>query len=728
MPNIVIPNTLVHSSNEKFHAYWLLTRGLLAAGWRYKASADGNTKETTGDASQDLWSIDGYVNTTTVPGQSGSAASLLTVANGLVTVQGLTGMTASSVGRCLTISGDTDSVDNGNFRIASFISSSSVTIYNPNAFTLAVTNATNASPIVITTSSTASMATGQQVGISGVQGNTAANGIWTITVLSSTTFSLTGSTGNGTYVASTGIIGTDSANGSISWAEKYGGAAASVSSVTNGVATLTGLTGMTASSVGHRITILGAASSGNNGTFMISAYISSSSVQIFNSAAVAGDLNNGSIQWVERDPTKDTYPTALAVGSWIVLQGPSTLKVPIGTNVPSPAFIRGEKVTQAATGTEAEVLGVVTDSTGGAGYMVLAPRVNGSGAGVRGWDQSAITAQSVPAGSGATVTPSAAVIEFVREYVIWKNTATFGHTYYQCIDQASESTPTALVGRFSTMAATLSQCTATVCPGGATGNPTVNGFPTMGTLCAAGTGGPGAATTGSNDYMMQSTVTAGNIQIMCANNIEGSGVSQDGSWTLLLGTPGISASSYNMNQFCRLDDGEDGDVDPYVLFLPSNLSAYTRLRTGGATAHSGSDFVTTAGFAWGTTGSSLIGFRRRGFGFGNGDAFQEFSGYCLNQSNNAQFALGSNFQNPETVACTFASPAPRVREPFFIASAQSGLKMRKGYLRWAFGVSGGNCGDTLDGKKWVQGTSTVAASVSAAVVGPWDGSSYPTQT
>lgn len=62
-----------------------------------------------------------------------------------------------------------------------------------------VSNATNASPIVITTTATHGYVTGQSVSIADVLGNTAANGNFIITVLSGTTFSLNGSTGNGAY-------------------------------------------------------------------------------------------------------------------------------------------------------------------------------------------------------------------------------------------------------------------------------------------------------------------------------------------------------------------------------------------------------------------------------------------------------------------------------------------------------------------------------------------------
>lgn len=68
-----------------------------------------------------------------------------------------------------------------------------------NLGTLTVSGASNATPIVITTSAAHGLTTGNQVSISGVGGNTAANGDWVVTVLTSTTFSLDGSVSNGAY-------------------------------------------------------------------------------------------------------------------------------------------------------------------------------------------------------------------------------------------------------------------------------------------------------------------------------------------------------------------------------------------------------------------------------------------------------------------------------------------------------------------------------------------------
>ncbi len=65
---------------------------------------------------------------------------------------------------------------------------------------LLITGASNAGPIVVTIANHP-YSTGSIVAIQGVLGNTAANGIWTVTKLSANTFSLNGSTGNAAYVS-----------------------------------------------------------------------------------------------------------------------------------------------------------------------------------------------------------------------------------------------------------------------------------------------------------------------------------------------------------------------------------------------------------------------------------------------------------------------------------------------------------------------------------------------
>lgn len=80
------------------------------------------------------------------------------------------------------------------------------------------------------------------------------------------------------------------------------GAAASLDSVASGIVTVSGLTGMTSASVGRFITISGATTGANNGTFLITAFNSATSVDYSNPAGVAPDASNGAISWTERDP------------------------------------------------------------------------------------------------------------------------------------------------------------------------------------------------------------------------------------------------------------------------------------------------------------------------------------------------------------------------------------------------------------------------------------------
>lgn len=63
----------------------------------------------------------------------------------------------------------------------------------------AVLNASNSTPIYITTAGTSTLSTGDQVVIADVTGNTAANGTWFITAFATNTFILDDSSGNGVF-------------------------------------------------------------------------------------------------------------------------------------------------------------------------------------------------------------------------------------------------------------------------------------------------------------------------------------------------------------------------------------------------------------------------------------------------------------------------------------------------------------------------------------------------
>lgn len=72
--------------------------------------------------------------------------------------------------------------------------------------TQTVLTATNATPIVCTTSLAHGYSTGDVVLIINGTGNTAVNGVWKVTVTNSTTFSLDDSSGNGTYTSNSASI------------------------------------------------------------------------------------------------------------------------------------------------------------------------------------------------------------------------------------------------------------------------------------------------------------------------------------------------------------------------------------------------------------------------------------------------------------------------------------------------------------------------------------------
>jgi hypothetical protein len=743
MANAFATNYVPLNSNEKFNIIWKLSRVLLASGWRYKASSNGSTKDTSNSANNyggdqnDYWQVNGYEYNTTTTGSSNATATIgvgaFTASTGLLTIGAVTGYTANSVGHALTISGAASAGNNGTFRIVSQ-TGTTVTVYNPSG----VSSDANTGSITAT-EKYGGGGTGVSITAAPTFGGTTLNSMAQVSGLSNmvqpnaSTTVASGSNGvsiSGATSISMASTANFSTQGSIVVLTTTGYQTVNYTGVSGGN-TFTGCstsgTGNMATgnavytsypgSVGHRLTITGASNSGNNGTFIIMNWVSATSVIIYNPGAVT-ESTNANLTWTEYDPNKGSYPLSIqassGIGAWICLQGPSTLKVPIGAA--TPAFIRGENVTQTTSGATAEVIGISTDTTG-AGFLVLGPRVYGSGAGVRGWSNSATITGAV---SGATVSPTSTIVEYIREWVWWKGSASTGHTYMQCIDSVGESTETALVGRFSHMA-TLSGCTATIAPGGATsGSPTTNGFPTNGTWCCVGTGGSGAGATGAIDFFNTSiSIATGHSQIMCASNIEGVqlapngtgsvGVTADGSWLIASGTPGTGTTTFVGVGYQRVDDCEQGDIDPYVGYFPNAAETYSRARAGVSTTHSNGDLFQLGNMS-DNNSTQWIGFRGRGFL--SGDNHQEFAGYSLH--NFSGDALNTNTGTSDNVSCNPATI--KNRQPIWIVSAQANQKMRKGTLRWIYAVLGGAGTNTYDTLRWVQLSSTNAP----IIAGPYD--------
>jgi len=79
------------------------------------------------------------------------------------------------------------------------------------------------------------------------------------------------------------------------------GSTASISGIVPNIV-ISGLTGMVENSEGRFLTIEGASDPGNNGTFLITQYISPSTVVVENVFGFGPDANNGSVIWTERQP------------------------------------------------------------------------------------------------------------------------------------------------------------------------------------------------------------------------------------------------------------------------------------------------------------------------------------------------------------------------------------------------------------------------------------------
>lgn len=651
MPHVIVPNYTSNNTTELFQSVWKLTRAMLAAGWKYKASADATgasgNKDTSGSPAADKWGVGGGVNLTQVGAQTGTAPVIGAPASGVSVVTGLSGFTANSVGRFLRITGANNNANNGVFRITAQ-AGTSASIFHPGA-------------------------------------------------VSETTTSLA------------------------TWTEMQGGAGASVVTAGTGGASpgraiVTGLTGMVAptsspvnrGSVGDYLTIINGAIGANNGTFRILRVISTTSVEIENSSATSvGETNNGSLIWAETSPTTQVYPGSLqggtGTGAWLVLEGPDTLKIPIGANVPTGTFVRGEKVTQSTSGATGTLLGVLTDTATSLGFLVVSPRLNGTGGGVRGWTTGA-TDTVTGATSGATITTANILpVQYVREITFWKNVQASGHIYAQCVDQNVETSY-----RFSVIALNAA-ITNVLAPGSSAGP----GFPLYGSYAMLGTGGAASAATSPVAWGHGGIGTVGNAQIMCANCIPSDTDDVDGSWIWALGTPTNASSSYGGMFFQRLDDTEEGDLDPYISFSPST-AAFDGVRTN-SVAITAPDFWQQTILAQNSL-TYFRGWRRRGFP--TADAFQQFAAMYLTNGSNSPGAVTNGIWRVQ-----HAFQETFIREPIWIISTQANQRMRKGTLRWVFATEGGISNMTYQSGKWLQlsGNTNVPC-----IVGPWDGLTIPT--
>lgn len=417
----------------------------------------------------------------------------------------------------------------------------------------------------------------------------------------------------------------------------------------------------------------------------------------------AGTNNNDS--WGNNaDPMNDTYPAFDTPAAWIVMQGPSTVKLMI-TSAPSGIFVRGEQVTQASTSATGEILGIVWDSNLMVGWAIIQPRTgtfNGS---------SMVTG----AISSATFTPSS-IKTFTREVVFAKQSSSVfnGSSYYICAEASAESAQL-----FSTLAASAG-CTAIVQPGaGGTGN----AFPTLG-ICVRGNGGIVSHT---QWFYAATTNFTGFANLVCTNTTSSANVSADGSFYCLVGR-GDFLGVQGMFGFFRIDDGEPGDVDPYVWYWANGTTLGSFNRTT-ATSYPSTQYESWVNIGGaGRTYAVWRGYAARDGYVTARDVVVPFVFTYRNTSYNVYLPQMNSAQpNAMEVQNQPSSNLMYVREPLGLCTTgqTSSIRMVKGNIRWINVVPIGAYKDTFDGQKWITLVTWAHNVNPGIIIGPWDGSTIP---
>ena len=609
MANANVSNFAIPTSTNVFSVIWKLTRALKAAGWTYKASANGAQKETSGTAANDLWGgsatplTDTYtttsvlstgsqalpvatLNTATSPITAGFPTSgtlqVATTANGWQTLN-YTGTTATSF---TGVTGGTGTVPTG-----AEIGNNAITLEGvaawwvgsgPQTLRITITAAPTGTPLrneII--SQATSAATGELLGYCF---DTASNTGWMVILPQTGTF-------DGTHT------------------------------ITGGTSAAT----FTPAAVTTTIAV------GSNGQTLPQGTI--------NAASTTG------------------FPSA------------GTITVVTGAGNQTVTY----------TGTTALTF---TGCTGGTGLMSTGGAITGT-----------------------------TVVTYNREIVFGKTTGVLtGQIDYICADNVAES-----ASLFSSLTTSAAGCTATVWPGG---GGTGNTFPTV-AIAIRGTSG---GVTGDN-WMMGIASFSTSAQIGVANATPASNVSADGSFF-------VTCSSSTANQmagfvFTRVDDGDPGDIDPYVWLHAGGASYAAYSRTANAGSGGQNFFSTLANGVFGSANPCFFGYQARGVslkdfacGYGGGLASSGFANTYAQSSGGAGAFRLLNHSN--------ATP-PIIREPVTLytpGTVPSTTRHFKGRTRWIGCFPVGNTIDTFDSKNWVAVT-LYATGNPVLAFGPYDGTTTP---
>jgi len=186
-------------------------------------------------------------------GPSGSLASVSAATSTTTTLTGLSGLNASMLYQSLVVSGAVTTSNNGSFRIMQIVSSTSAVVANPFGDPSDLNNGFLSWSVVPMDRPWRS---------------------WLVLFMHLVSSGLGGGAARVLATGGSGVPG-----------------------VTSGFVTIGGLVGMNATHVQQYVTIGGAASSENNGTFQITSVTDANDVIVANPNAVAFDANNGSLTW-----------------------------------------------------------------------------------------------------------------------------------------------------------------------------------------------------------------------------------------------------------------------------------------------------------------------------------------------------------------------------------------------------------------------------------------------
>lgn len=519
------------------------------------------------------------------------------------------------------------------------------------------------------------------------------------------------------------------------------GAAASITAVEvhpyGYLMTLMGLTGLVAPTVtggnseGCFLTISGAATGANNGTFQTYEIVSATSAKVLvrSGTPVAGDANNGAISWQEKDPVGSQTYTFGGAMWWVCFEGMETYQICFSSE-PAGTFVSGEILTQATSGATGEFLGRVWDPLTSKGWMIVMPRMGA-------WNATNVITGGT---SGATATPTA-VHKFRRQFVYTKGSASnnwLGSGWYGIYRDSSANQ---LAELWSTKAAHAA-CTATVAPGASTtaGNRFRNSTATWGcyvTRCRNNLTENGVtALVHANgiicDTLGGASSSNGRAQVSVANIMPGATRSADGTaWVIHGYTLAAFGGALAMHGWFRIDGGEEGEPEVLVNFahaIPaSNWASRYENENGNISATYAISYDTfrnsislqcwykAYACAEGVGGQvDNIPLVSASYGALTGNQiFNDVRGMWCSRN------WGSTFRSYSHPAAT----APAYKEPYGIHRGFWGR------LRWMYAIQQGVSYQTFESRKYICVYPYSAINnYFGMMIGPWDQSSDPLQS